>query len=62
MNEIEQRQSIARARPVSWISEQEKPVWMSWFGLYPARSSVEAAKCQLRAMGYGLMMSIHLSD
>ena len=36
--------------PHGWIEEMEKPDWYSWFGFYPAKASVNAAKARLNAM------------
>lgn len=58
MDEITLQQSLIRGRLEWWIENNEKPNWFSWFGFYPAKASVNAAKAQLKAMTqYGLVVS-----
>ncbi len=50
MNENDFRDNCTRAWLECWIEEMEKPDWYSWFGFYPAKASVNAAKARLNAM------------
>jgi hypothetical protein len=50
MNEIDFQIRISRKRLEHFIKENEKPAWLDWFGLYPAKSAVNASKVQLKAM------------
>ena len=54
MDELAFRQTLRRAWLECWIEEFEQPNWTAWFGLYTAKSSVEAAKAQLSAMNTGV--------
>jgi hypothetical protein len=57
MTEIDYMLTMRRAWLEIWIEENEKPSWFDWFGFYPAKSSVNAAKAQLKAMDQGLEIS-----
>jgi len=59
MNDIEFRNTMTRAWLESWIGQNQKPNWYSWLGFYPAKSSVEAARAQLRAMNSNLCIGIN---
>lgn len=58
MTEIEHRTAMTRAWLESWIELNQKPDWLDWLGLYPAKASVHAARCQLTAMNYGVDITI----
>jgi hypothetical protein len=57
MNEIDYMLTMRRAWLEMWIEENEKPAWFDWLGFYPAKSSVNAAKAQLKAMDQCLEIS-----
>ena len=58
MIEEQYRQTMTRAWLESWIENNEEPDWFDWFGMYPAKASVDAAKAQLTAMNeHGLVLS-----
>ena len=57
MDEIGYRLAMTRAWLEMWIEENEKPDWFDWFGFYPAKSSVNAAKAQLKAMDNNVVIS-----
>jgi hypothetical protein len=57
MTEIDYMLTMRRAWLEMWIEENEKPAWFDWFDFYPAKSSVNAAKAQLKAMDQGLEIS-----
>ena len=57
MEEIEMRGALIEAWLTSWVEANEKPDWFAWFGCYPHKSSVNAAKAQLKAIKYGLTIT-----
>ena len=56
IDEMQLKDSLMRAWLMSWIENHEKPNWYRWFGFYPAKSSVDAAKSQLKLMDEGLIL------
>jgi len=59
ISENEYMATTIQARLEWYIERFEKPKWMNWFGCYPAMSSVEASKAQLKAMlDSGLVVTI----
>ncbi len=59
MSDVEWQQIMTKAWLELWIESNERPAWLDWFGLYPAKASVNAAKTQLKAMNnHGLVVDI----
>lgn len=48
MPEEEFTQTVHREQWLNWIKKLERPKWFEWFGLYPARASVEAVKAYIK--------------
>lgn len=57
MEELEFRDALTRAWLACWVKEMERPDWFDWFGFYPAKASVNAAKARLRAMDANLVIT-----
>lgn len=47
-SDIEFRKETTVKRLKSWIKHHKRPNWLAWFGLYPAKASVDAAEEMLR--------------
>lgn len=49
INEIKFIQNMKKSLKL-WIKNNEKPNWYDWLGIYPEKSSVEAARTELKCL------------
>jgi len=49
--------NMTRAWLESWVENNGRPNWHNWFGLYPHKKSVDAAKALLKAIDNNLVVT-----
>ena len=57
MNQYGHRVSLIRGWLESWVDQHRRPKWYSWFGCYPKKQSVAAAKALLEAMDNNILVT-----
>ena len=57
MSQYEHRAALTRGWLESWVDQFGKPDWYDWFGLYPSKASVDAAKALLKAMDNNIVVT-----